>query len=91
MQKPSRIIAVDWSGDAKEHKQRKKIQLVKVVNGVPNPPESGWTREEVCAHLIEEAEKDPNLIVGLDFAFIFSILVSHRERYRKSSQAMGED
>ena len=68
---PSRIIAVDWSGNAKKHDQRKKIQLAKVENGIPHPPESGRTRQEVCNYLIDEARQDHNLVVGLDFAFSF--------------------
>jgi len=68
---PSRILAVDWSGNAKKDDQRKKIQLARVENGVPHPPESGRTRQEVCNYLIDGAKKDHNLVVGLDFAFSF--------------------
>ena len=71
MEKPSRIIAVDWSGDARESRQREKILLVKVTAGEPTPPESGRTRQEVCDYLIDEAKKDHKLVVGLDFAFSF--------------------
>ena len=71
MEQPSRIIAVDWSGDAKEHNQRKKIQLVKVTAGMPTAPEGGRTRQEVCDYLIDEAKKDHKVVVGLDFAFSF--------------------
>ena len=33
--------------------------------------ESGRDRPEIVAHLIEDAEADPNVVVGLDFAFSF--------------------
>ncbi len=64
-----RVIAVDWSG-AKSG-SRRKIWLAEVVGGRMVRLESGRTREEVTAHLVEEAGRDPNLVVGLDFAFSF--------------------
>jgi hypothetical protein len=62
-----RILAVDWSG-ARTGEQR-AIWLAEAVSGRLVRLEGGRTREELVAHLLEEAERDPELVVGLDFAF----------------------
>ncbi|MFW6200870.1 MAG: hypothetical protein ACOC8K_09865, partial [Gemmatimonadota bacterium] len=66
---PPRVIAVDWSG-AKQW-ARRKIWLAEVVDGRLTRLEAGRGRSEVVQHLIEEAERDPRMVVGLDFAFSF--------------------
>ena len=65
----TRVIAIDWSG-AKSGASSKlwlaevhKCRLVRL--------ESGRGRREVISYLISEAARDPDLIVGLDFAFSF--------------------
>ena len=65
----SRVIAVDWSG-AKVG-ARSKIWLAEVRDGRLTRLESGRDRAEVVADLIASAEADPDVVVGLDFAFGF--------------------
>jgi hypothetical protein len=62
-----RILAVDWSG-ARTREER-AIWLAEAVDGRLVRLEGGRGREELVAHLLEEAERDPELVVGLDFAF----------------------
>jgi Protein of unknown function (DUF429) len=62
-----RILAVDWSG-ARAGAAR-AIWLAEAFAGRLVRLEGGRTREEVVAHLLEEAERDAELVVGLDFAF----------------------
>lgn len=64
-----RVIAVDWSGARSGAKSR--IWLADVCGGRLSRLESGRTRREVIAYLIEVARTSPNLVVGLDFAFSF--------------------
>lgn len=64
-----RVIAVDWSGDAST--AHRKIWLGEVAAGRVLRLESGRARPEMVDHLIEEAQRDPDLVVGLDFAFSF--------------------
>jgi hypothetical protein len=62
-----RILAVDWSGARTgEHRA---IWLAEAVDGRLLRLEGGRGREPLVAHLREEAERDPELVVGLDFAF----------------------
>lgn len=65
----SRVIAVDWSG-AKTG-ARSKIWLAEVREGRLTRLESGRGRVEVVKHLIADAAADPDVVVGLDFAFGF--------------------
>jgi hypothetical protein len=71
-----RVVAVDWSGD-KGPGQRKKIWA-----GVWTAPasslkagrvtlESGRTREELFAWLVELAAETPRMVVGIDCCFSF--------------------
>jgi hypothetical protein len=62
-----RILAVDWSG-ARSGEQR-AIWLAEARGGRLVRLEGGRDREQLVAHLLEEAERDPELVVGLDFAF----------------------
>ena len=62
-----RVIAVDWSG-AKSG-ARSKILLAEFRDGRLVRLEPGRNRRELVRHLIELAAADPNLVVGLDFAF----------------------
>ena len=64
-----RVIAVDWSG-AKSG-ARSKIWLAEVCAGRLTRLESGRDRRETVEHLIAEAARDPDMVVGLDFAFSF--------------------
>jgi membrane-associated phospholipid phosphatase len=62
-----RILAVDWSG-ARTGEAR-AIWLAEAVDGELVRLEGGRTREQLVAHLLAEAEREPKLVVGLDFAF----------------------
>ena len=64
-----RAIAIDWSG-AKAG-TRRKIWLAEVRDGRLTRLESGRDRREVVAHVIGDADADPDVVVGLDFAFSF--------------------
>jgi hypothetical protein len=61
-------MAVDWSGRSGRD-QRRFLWLAESVNGELVRLEGGRTRAELIELLIAEAERDPNLIVGIDFAF----------------------
>lgn len=65
----NRAIAVDWSG-AKSG-PRSRIWLAEVRDGHLRRLESGRDRREVVTHLIEDAKQEPDVVVGLDFAFSF--------------------
>jgi hypothetical protein len=60
-------IAVDWSGAVAG--VRRKLWLAQARAGVIARLECGRDRGELVAHLIECAARDPELVVGLDFAF----------------------
>lgn len=62
-----RVIAVDWSGAVRG--AEKSIWLAEVRNRRLVRLESGRSRQELVEHLVREAEADPELVVGLDFAF----------------------
>lgn len=62
-----RVLAIDWSG-AKSG-ARQKIWLAEARNGELLRLENGRNRGEIAEHLVEEMERDPRLLVGLDFAF----------------------
>lgn len=64
-----RVIAVDWSGAKTGAKS--KIWLAEVCSGRLTRLQAERNREELIAYLIEVARTDPNLVVGLDFAFSF--------------------
>ncbi len=69
MSTPDRVIAVDWSGDARRAK--KKIWRAKVGPGGISELEDGQGRENICGILVDELAHGPNLVAGLDFAFSF--------------------
>jgi hypothetical protein len=62
-----RTIAVDWSGA--RLRAENKIWLAEVVGGRLVRLENGRTREQVAGFLVAEAERDPDVVVGFDFAF----------------------
>lgn len=75
-----RVLAVDWSGA--QRGARSKIWLAEVRDGRLTRLESGRDRREVVKHLIKDAKKDPNVVVGLDFAFSFPRWFADREGAR---------
>ena len=62
-----RVLAVDWSGALTG--ERRKIWLAEARGGRLLRLECGRDREELVEHLIAERERDPALVVGLDFSF----------------------
>lgn len=64
-----RAIAVDWSG--RTTNPGAAIWLAEASAHRVRRLEGGRDRAELTEHLISEAERDPNLVVGLDFAFSF--------------------
>ena len=65
----SRIFAIDWSGDRINAVRR--IWLAEAVDGELVRLENGRDRDAIAGFLLEEAQRDPRFIVGLDFAFSF--------------------
>lgn len=64
-----RVIAVDWSGRATGAEEA--IWLAEVVAGEVVRLENGRSREAMAGHLADLAQRDPALVIGLDFAFSF--------------------
>ena len=64
-----RCVAVDWSGARDPRDQRKKIWLGEAVDGALVRLEDGRDRDALTAELIAGAERAPEVVVGLDFAF----------------------
>lgn len=65
----SRVIAVDWSGVASGGHET--IWMAEARNGKLISLENGRSRADLTDHLIAIAAADPNIVVGLDFAFAF--------------------
>lgn len=61
------LIAVDWSGARAG--ARRKIVLAQAADGQLVRLEDGRDREEIGEYLIAEGCRDPQRIIGLDFAF----------------------
>jgi hypothetical protein len=64
-----RTIAVDWSG--RRTNAGAAIRLAETSDGRLVRLEGGRNRRELILHLVQEAERDPELVAGLDFAFSF--------------------
>jgi hypothetical protein len=63
-----RVIAIDWSGRSGAE-QRQALWLGEAIDGELVRLEGGRTRAEIVERLAADADRDPNVIVGLDFAF----------------------
>jgi hypothetical protein len=63
-----RVMAIDWSGRSGPD-QRRALWLAEAVDGELVRLQGGRTRAELVDLLVAEATRDPNLIVGIDFAF----------------------
>jgi len=72
-----RILAIDWSGRSTNAKHA--IWLAEAVDGGLVRVEGGRDRAEVVSHLLAEAERDPGLVVGVDFAFSVPEWFARRE------------
>ena len=64
-----RFIAVDWSG--KRSRAEESIWTAEVRAGRLTDLRNGLGRAEVVERLIGLAERDPRIVVGLDFGFSF--------------------
>jgi hypothetical protein len=64
-----RVVAVDWSGDARAAGQRARIWTAVAEEGELVSLTSGRTRQETVEHLCTLAAEDSRLVVGIDFAF----------------------
>jgi hypothetical protein len=69
--RPSRVFAVDWSGDNRN--ARRKIWLAEASNGRLLRLENGRNSDEVAEFFLLEAKRDLNFVVGFDFAFSFPL------------------
>jgi hypothetical protein len=76
----TRVIAIDWSGRRDLNSQRSAIWLAEASPRGLVRLESGRTRDEIVEHLVAEAERDPDLVVGLDFAFSLPAWYLRRKR-----------
>ena len=63
------VVAVDWSGRAKGAAET--IWLARVEGGQLRELENGLDRDGLVQRVIQMADDDPRLVVGLDFAFSF--------------------
>lgn len=72
---PATAIAIDWSGAAKG--AGKRICLAEVGGDDLIRLETGWTADRLTSSLIQRAEGDPSIVVGLDFAFSFPTWFVH--------------
>lgn len=64
-----RFCAVDWSGAISG--ERQSIWSATVRDGTVESLETGRSRPETIQYLVELADEDPDLVVGLDFGFSF--------------------
>ncbi len=66
---PSRVMAVDWSGE--RGGGAKTTWLAEIFEGQVIRLENGRTRDQLADELIRATRRHPDTIVGLDFAFSF--------------------
>jgi hypothetical protein len=72
-----RILAIDWSG--RRTSAGAAIWLAEAVDGELRRVEGGRDRRAVIEHVLEEARRDPRLVVGFDFAFSLPHWFARRE------------
>jgi predicted nuclease with RNAse H fold len=63
-----RIIAIAWSGRSGRD-QRRTLWLAETIDGQLVRLENGRTRTEIVEVLVAEKQRNPHLVVGMDFAF----------------------
>ena len=69
-------IAIDWSG--RERGAAEAIWFARVRDGALVELENGMERDEVIDTAIDAARREPQTVVGLDFAFAFPAWYSER-------------
>ncbi|HEV8113536.1 MAG TPA: hypothetical protein VGR31_12240 [Planctomycetota bacterium] len=72
---PEVLVAVDWSGARSG--ARRALWLAEIREARLRRLECGRDREELIAHLVALAAREPRLVVGLDFAFSFPAWFLH--------------
>jgi hypothetical protein len=65
------MLAVDWSGAARHAERRIWLAEWDARRGGIVRLENGRSREALIAHLCREVQRDPRVVIGLDFAFSF--------------------
>ena len=85
-QRPQRVVAVDWSGAATA--SGRGIWLADVDAGSLELRDlrGGWTRDAVAPHLADLAAAQPQLAVGLDFAFSLPAWFLQERGYATAAQ-----
>src|SRR5690349_11550917 len=78
-------IAVDWSGAARGAERR--IWLAEVVDGRLVRLENGRSRAQLVRHLQDCALREPELALGLDFAFGFPAWFAREQGARSGPEA----
>lgn len=66
-----RILAIDWSGAARGAERRIWLAEWDAARGGVVRLEDGRSREALVEHLCREVQRDPHVVIGLDFAFSF--------------------
>src|SRR5947207_10355842 len=79
-----RVVAVDWSGRA-THEHR-HLWMAEMEDGSPGRL-AGASRAEAVDRLLDWAEHDPELIVGLDFSFSFPAWFMRQHRFGSAVEA----
>ena len=64
-----RVVAVDWSGKATGAAE--SLWRAEVFEGKLTELRNGLGRDELVAKLVELADEEPCMVIGLDFAFSF--------------------
>jgi len=86
------FVAIDWSG-RRGPDQRRALWLGTAREGALVRLEGGRTRAELVDLLIAAADRDPDLVVGLDFAFSLPAwyLREHRRAPRQLWSALADE
>ena len=86
------FVAIDWSG-RRGADQRRALWLGTACEGALVRLEGGRTRAELVDLLIAAADRDPDLVVGLDFAFSLPAwyLREHRRAPRQLWSALADE
>lgn len=74
---PPRILAVDWSGALSGAERRLWVAEFSPAARTLVRLECGRSREQLVAHLLEEVVRDPQVVIGLDFAFSMPAWFAH--------------
>lgn len=79
-----RFLAVDWSG--KQKRAEEFIWLAEVRDGELVNLQNGFSRDRLVDGLREIGDNDPELVVGLDFAFSFPRWWCAKQGWRRGAE-----